>query len=231
MEENFREPTGSARAATIALALFMLLDLIFGLTEANAIWAIDGFQAGTFEIDRLEQSDALGMVAGGGLMLAYLIAVIASGRWIFRVNKNAQAQNQDWITVSPGWNIGFFFIPIANLFMPFRGLRQTLQVSTAPHAPEHVAIPALMPLWWLAWLAMSILGNISFRLSLNAETLDQLRTVAVLNLVTTPVDLLGTILFMMVIWRITRLQCANLGAPTEADATNAGGEIDTLATG
>jgi hypothetical protein len=231
MDENFREPGGAARAATIALAVFIAVDIIFGLGEAYLIWAIDGFQANENGIDVLERSDTIGMITGIGFMLAYLGAAIFSGRWIYRVNKNARARNEGWMTISPGWNVGYLFVPFANLLLPFRGVRETMQVSADPQAPEAIEVPALLRLWWGAWLAMGVLGQISFRLLMGAETLEDYRFVAVCNFATTPVDVVGTVLFLRVIWRITRLQQENLGASGFTNAERTDPELERLAAG
>jgi hypothetical protein len=95
-----------------------------------------------------------------------------------------------------------------------------MQVSADPHTPAQIAVPPLMRWWWAVWLIMGLVGQISFRLSMQAETLDQLRMVSLLNLVTTPVDLLGTGLFMIVIWRITRLQRARFAEPFDYGVTD-----------
>ena len=210
MEETYRDPAGRARAATIVLAVFMVCDVLLAASEAYTIRAIDGFQAGTQGLDALERSDQLGGVTGISLLVLTALAATFSARWILRVNRNAQQRSEGWMTVSPRWNVGAFFVPFANLLIPFRGLRETFQVSVDRDDPEAVAVPVSFRIWWAAWLAMGVAGQISFRLSMKAETLEQLRQVSVINLFTTPLDLLAASLFIGVIWRITRLQRRNL---------------------
>jgi uncharacterized protein DUF4328 len=65
--------------------------------------------------------------------------------------------------------VGSFFIPFANLLIPYRAVREVWQKSGIP---EETMLglnspPASFPIWWMFWLLASVAGNISMRLSLN----------------------------------------------------------------
>ncbi len=96
--------------------------------------------------------------------LASLIALTVVGiivlRWIYRANANAQ-KLADGMSISPGWNVGWYFIPIASLWQPFTGMVETWAVSHRPEAWRSVPVPALLRWWWTAWLAFAILDNVS----------------------------------------------------------------------
>jgi len=209
MEETYRDPVGRARAATIVLAIYMACDVLFAASEAYTISAIQGFQTGTKGLEALERSDQLGSIMGISLLVLLALAATFSARWILCANRNAQQHGEGWMTVSPRWNVGSFFVPFANLLIPFRGLRQTFQVSVDRDDPEAVPVPVSFRLWWAAWLTMGAVGQVSFRLSMKAETLEQLRVVSVINVITTPLELLTASLFIALIWRITRRQRRN----------------------
>jgi len=52
---------------------------------------------------------------------------------------------------SPGWSVGWFFVPIANLFMPYWVLKEICQVSSpSSHGRWRQAIVSpVVSLWWL----------------------------------------------------------------------------------
>src|SRR5207237_10475885 len=64
--------------------------------------------------------------------LGYLVALVACfisvGMWIYRTNANAHSFSTD-MTITPGWSVGWFFIPFANLVMPYRGVQETWRES------------------------------------------------------------------------------------------------------
>jgi hypothetical protein len=182
MPDTYRDPQRLARIVAIALALFFFCDVMFTAAEINTIRSIDRYLAGIGDMSELEAADMFSGLTGLGVVIMMLFVVVVLCMWIHRVNKNAQAFDHHGVmTVSPGWNVGYFFIPFANLLMPFRGLAETYRVSANPAEPTAVAIPGLMRLWWGCWLVSGVLGNISFRLSLSAETLETFKLASQIN--------------------------------------------------
>lgn len=99
--------------------------------------------------------------------IAYLAIVVLSGililRWFWRANKNARALSHG-LETTPGWAWGFFFIPIMNLFRPFRTMEEIWQSSQSPHGWRTVETPVLMRWWWGLWLIGNFVDNASGRL-------------------------------------------------------------------
>lgn len=88
-----------------------------------------------------------------------LVSIVTFGtilRWVYRVNCNARCWS-DAVTISPAWNVISFFIPVVSLFHPSQGIRQSWSATGDPGAPEAVAAPQWMELWWQLWVATMIL--------------------------------------------------------------------------
>jgi hypothetical protein len=224
MDEGlFRDPRGAARWAMIALAVFVLSDLLSAAGDVFTIFAVDAYRRGQEDASLLSRVDAFSGIGAVALLISYLLTLALVGHWFFRTNKNAHAVDATgWMTISPGWSVGWFAIPFANLVMPFRGLRQTLQVSTDLDAPEDVPVPLIMRLWWLCWIAMGVLGQLSFRLSLRANTLEEIANVSVLNLAALPFDFIGVAALLWLIRHVTGLQHR---LATERELHAAAGEL------
>ena len=210
MTTEYRDPRRSAQVLEWALSAFIVMDVIFTLGEVYTVGAISQFLAGSDDMGALEASDQIGVVTGGIFFLAYLVCVILTCVWIYRVNKNAYYLNAEHMTVSPGWNVGYFFIPFANLLMPFRGLRETYQVSTNTQSPDEVPVPGLMRLWWGCWLLSGFLGQLSFRLSLRAVTLEDLLLISQLNIVSIVPELAAARMLLWLVRDVTRNQQCSL---------------------
>ena len=199
---EFNNPSGRARAATIALWVWLVADCGYALGALATIAALGGL--GSFR-PAPETADQLTMIFGGTMALCYVVTVVLVARWILRGNGNGHAMS-DWVTITPGWNVGWFFIPIANLWKPFEGLRQTWQASANPGDPASVSVPGVMRWWWGLWLVTNILGNISMRISFSAQTADAVIAGAWIDVVSFAIDVALTLALVRVIRDLSALQ-------------------------
>lgn len=106
-----------------------------------------------------------------GLIVFYLaqtvmfwLCAILVARWTYRAMKNLYTAGSNVPEMSPGWAVGWYFIPFANLVQPARGMSQiyhgTLHaVGEAPPSDSRIA------LWWTFWLLTNISANISMRIT------------------------------------------------------------------
>lgn len=98
----------------------------------------------------------------------YITTVVFFLMWMHRAYKNLRALNPaNRLDYSPGWAVGSFFIPFANLIFPYRVVKEIWQKSW----PRDEALfsapspPATFPLWWTFWLLASFAGNITWRVN------------------------------------------------------------------
>lgn len=138
------DPTGRGRAATIALAVYMVAELV------QVLAAIGG----------------LGNPVKGGATLAVSVsliaAVLATGMWTYRVNANAHTF-ANGLSSTPGWAVGWYFVPIANLWKPFEAMRETWAASTEASDWAAMPVPTLLRVWWGCWLVGNFVSNGALR--------------------------------------------------------------------
>lgn len=111
----------------------------------------------------------LSLLVGLGQVLAFVGAVIATLVWIHRANEKAHALGAQDMMVRPGWAVAWFFVPLANLVMPFITMRELWQASANPKDWQLERTPLALPLWWACWLGSGVAGAIAFRLTLEGE--------------------------------------------------------------
>jgi heme/copper-type cytochrome/quinol oxidase subunit 2 len=214
MENSGRDPIALGNSAIIALYIWLAFDFLLafaGAFEIRTLSALDPSTEMTMSYSPPEAETA--EMISGIVALVYLLVFIVAGflilRWVYRVNKNAHLLSHH-VTMSPGWNVGFFFIPIALLWKPFEGVRQSWQASARPEDPEAEPVPDLLRWWWGFWLASTVIGNISFRLSLRADTVSDQMVVSGLNLLSLVVDIPLAFTLAAVIRRLSAVQSASL---------------------
>ena len=76
--------------------------------------------------------------------------------WIFRANKNAAALSGLPLDHSPGWAVGWFFVPFANWWKPFEVMREIYKASRTPHEWRKAKRAAIVGWWWGVYLIGSV---------------------------------------------------------------------------
>jgi hypothetical protein len=92
-----------------------------------------------------------------------VIAISVSGIWIHRMTRVKRVLAHA-PSMTPGWAVGWFFIPIANLFKPFDGIREAWQVASGATDWSEQPTPTLLRSWWALWLIWGIVQNIDSRI-------------------------------------------------------------------
>ena len=90
---------------------------------------------------------------------------------------------------TPGWSVGYYFIPILNLYKPFRAMKEIWQVSHNPVSWKSDETVPILNGWWALWILSGILGQLSFRLSMSANTIGSLRTSTGVSILSAIVDI------------------------------------------
>jgi hypothetical protein len=160
---EYKDPSGITRAAVIAVWLYLVADVLFGLSSLASLVSPDPDYASDMEL-------MLAGVTGLGLFVAMIACVILVGRWTYRVNANAHALSKD-LTITPGWAVGWHFVPIANLFKPFQAMKEAWLASHYRGAWHGEPASALLGWWWGLWIVTNILSNVSLRMQMQSPEL------------------------------------------------------------
>lgn len=178
----------------------------FSWLELAAMRHMPSTTAYSYDSDYLPLSTEL--IAGVAAVLyfvAVIIAAILSLRWIYRANSNAHCLSAN-MSMSPGWNVGWFFIPIATWWKPFEGIRETWNVTMSPDNPDSVECPAFLTQWWAFWLLTSILGTLSFRVQIRSTTIGGAMAADWLDIASSITLVPATYFFLVVVQKLTAEQ-------------------------
>jgi hypothetical protein len=107
------------------------------------------------------------------------------------------------MSITPGWSIGWFFVPFANLVMAFRGVQETWQESHEFAGLNEDRDSPLLRWWWGLWLATNIVSNLGSFLGRNPSTA---RSEAYFNLVSAALSVGAGLVLIQLIRRLDRAQ-------------------------
>jgi hypothetical protein len=138
--ESFKDPARLTRFAVVALSTWMAVDLLYALLSFAE--AGPGGPAALVAIPRF---------------LVLLSCFVLVGMWIYRTNANAHALGGD-VSIAPGWAVGWFAVPFANLVMPYQGVSETWQASHEMAGLDGDAGLPLVRWWWGLWLVSGFFG-------------------------------------------------------------------------
>ena len=168
---------------------------------------------------RISLDDAADITSPDGLYAAVLLAnwlllvatYIVFGMWIYRAAANVVAASIPGFDYTPGWAVGWYFVPIANLAKPFTAMRQIWNASHSGGSDLDRGEPLLI-YWWGMWILTTIASNFAFRLSLNPENAADARSALEIETFSSVLCLALYPLAYLIIDRITRAQKERLVA-------------------
>ena len=134
--------------------------------------------------------------------------------WIYRANYNARQLGAADMRFTPGWAVGWYFIPIAWFWMPYLAMREIWRASVNPSDLGAAPVWPLLRWWWGLWIVPSWgLDGVdlvaSFRLDeAGTQTVD-----AATDLVGYALDVPLAFVLVAIITAVTQLQTARDGGP------------------
>lgn len=184
-EYKYADPGKRAAAAKIALiveAVAPLLLLLFSflyttwLSSKNEGEVI--FDEGTYNL-----------ITALYLGSVFVTCFVFYARWLLTASRNAHVLAQKHLDQTPGWSVGFYFVPIALLWKPFISMKEILNASKGNPLRES---NKLVGWWWAMHLVSSLLDRVLPQLAY-------------------PAELASLVLSWMLITQITRAQQSTVG--------------------
>ena len=110
------------------------------------------------------------MVYGIGgliLLLGLIVSIILFCIFSYRAVKNIKNFDRERIDTTPGWAVGWYFIPFANLFKPY-GVMTDMWIASVHQEKSNWETPGTMPIWWACWILNNIISNFSTRMGIES---------------------------------------------------------------
>ena len=125
---------------------------------------INRFMDGTVGVAALEQSDNVVTFTSLAFLVIAIGALCVNARFLYLASRNAAAIQYDPNAIRPGWAVGWYAVPFANLWMPYTAMKETWG-RLLPAVP----LPGWLGLWWFSWIGMTIFDRLLSRMSVPTD--------------------------------------------------------------
>ncbi|MEV4919983.1 DUF4328 domain-containing protein [Streptomyces tirandamycinicus] len=205
-----RSPVGLSYAVIALFGVVIVADLLIVAASVNMRSFLSGAASGTAGFDEDAANRADYAMAGTGVL--YVAALLAVGTlfiiWFHRARQNAEVFAPDTQRRTPGWAIGAWFIPIANLWIP-RGIAADVLRASNPDPYDGKPVGrGLLNAWWGAWVWAVVFDRYASRVYERAQGADAIHDAAALLIAGAGFDMLAAVLAVLFVRRLTSLQHA-----------------------
>jgi hypothetical protein len=183
---TFQEIVGLTRFLKVLLGLGVAMAVV---SVMSSFMQADLLSRSSFSEADAQSNDSREQIIGLLNAALYLFTVVIFGRWIVRTNRNIRAFGADGLRTTPGWAVGYFFVPIANLWKPYQAMKDLWRASNNPAAWTTLTASAILPAWWTLWLLSNAFGQMSFRVKMAAKGLEGLQASTYVDIVTEAMDI------------------------------------------
>ncbi|MEU8673823.1 DUF4328 domain-containing protein [Streptomyces sp. NPDC048560] len=217
---RLRSPVGLARAVVILLAVVIATDVLAlaaGLNVRGLLGAAIADDFENFDESAAERADWLYVIAGSFQVTAVLATAVVFIIWFRRMRLNAEVFDAGAQPMKPGWSVGAWFVPIANLWLPRRiaGGIWSASAQTSTDGTWRTASQTPMNLWWGVWVLSVLFSRFASKRYEQAELPQEILDAAGLLIAADTLDLVAAVLAIHFVRTLTRLQVgrAAVGAP------------------
>ncbi|MFF3953080.1 DUF4328 domain-containing protein [Streptomyces sp. NPDC001890] len=210
-QQYLRSPEGLAKAVVVLLAVVAAADLLAvaaGLNTRRVIAAGLENDFATYDEAEATLADNLYGAAGGLQSLAILATAVVFIIWFRRVRLNAEVFDPSMQSMRPGWAIGAWFVPFANLVLPRRiaGGIWTASAQTNSDGSWRTVPATVMNLWWGCWVVSLVGSQYATRRYRAAEQPQEILDAADLVTATDAFDIVAAVLAILFVRKLTRMQ-------------------------
>lgn len=204
--EYNNSPTSLTRFLKTMLWISLGISIISLLSDFKQM----NLLSGSFSQAEAEFNDARQHIIGVIFLVASIVTGIAFLKWIYRANSNCRGFGAQGMKFTPGWSIGYYFIPISNLYAPYQAMKEIWKVSTNPADWQNEAGSSLLGLWWALWLSDGFCYQHALRMSLREDTVTSLQTSITASIIDIPLCIVAVSLISAIIAKQEKLVRKNV---------------------
>jgi Domain of unknown function (DUF4328) len=137
-------------------------------------------QLGQLTADQVANNDPVQGIIGLLQSGIGIVTGITFLKWVYRAYKNIKGFGAEGLRFSPGWAVGYYFIPILSLIRPVQVMSEIWRASDDPENWPRRPGSRLIATWWTLFLLYTGVTQVSLEIVIQASTNDQWTLAAVL---------------------------------------------------
>jgi hypothetical protein len=220
---RWRDQRGLALALVVLFGIMLCAAVVLSAALVNRISVVQDFKAGHFGdiLTRANDADDFANGASAFYGLTQFVIAVVFIVWQFRAAKNNDALDRAAPRFGPGWSIGGWFIPLANLAIPVL-IMQDLWRGATPTTPRGdprwrgAKSSWLIGVWWAVFVVSLLRFGANNSGLHGSGTLDDIETSNIIALVGVIATAIAAILAAFVVWMLSRRQLDTLRAQRRA---------------
>ncbi|MHC4755351.1 MAG: DUF4328 domain-containing protein [Planctomycetota bacterium] len=192
VREGFRDPTFLTNWVKTFLILGIIMAAIAVYSGYRQFNLLNDIKNGAYSSQEQMQADAyendtrhtiIGICQFGVAIITGISFLV----WVHRANYNVRKLGAQNMKFTPGWAVGWFFVPIASLWKPYLVMKEIWENSREPNDHDRSGI-TLLNIWWMLFLVSIIFTNVASKASVRAEEIEEIMRSTMLLIVA---DFLG----------------------------------------
>jgi len=194
----------------IALMILNIIAVLSGYAQAELLnRAISGE---TITWAKATSNDNRQALIGFAQTALYITSAIVFLVWIHRAHRNLPSLGATDLRFTPGWAVGWFFVPIMSLFRPYQVASEICKASdpkvdtTDGTAWKSAATSPIVGWWWALFLISNFVANIALRTVFIGEELSDLLASTYAYMVSDAIDVVGILITILMVRRIGQFQ-------------------------
>ena len=204
-----------AKGLLVASLVLAVVAVISGLLQVELLSRLA--EGSNYTMEEVAQNDSRQGLIGIFQVLLWIGTAVAFLIWFHRVNKNLPSLGQTGLIFTPGWAVGFFFVPFFNLVRPFQAMRAAwhgsdpsrMGLDFTSHRTDfgsRLGTPALVEWWWALFLISNFIVNAAGRLLLSQKTATGLQSGSSLMVLSDLLEIPSALVAIRLVGHLTRWQ-------------------------
>jgi len=220
MNQNFNhKPYASGRVRALITILLLAAGALGSMLSIIVNAALVGMLRDAGDLGApYEIGESLTELLYVGVALLQLFVFIATMAafllWLHRAYRNLPALGAVKLDTTPGWAVGYFFIPFVNLFKPFQVVKEIWRESTPGMETQtsfgggysRTGTPALVGWWWAFWIIANVALRVSDRAVTTAGTIEGMLLASWVTIASDALFIVAAALAILVVKRIDEMQ-------------------------
>jgi hypothetical protein len=202
--EYLRPNDQRARNATILIWLVLVMEILSLLSSYLQYTLLVSASNGTdISPEAASSNDSREQIIGIFSLAVLIISAVTFTSWFRRAYYNLH-QRVNNLAFTEGWATGSWFVPVLNLFRPYQIMKELYEETRNLFQRKGVMLAEdlstkYLGWWWALWIINNILGQIAFRTSMKADTINELISSTILNMTTNVINIPLAFLAMRII--------------------------------